>query len=259
MNAAPALVAGVDVVQTGSGPHLLMLHSLLADRGAFDAVLPALAARFTVTLPNLPGYGRTRPAGPAIEDNADQIADMMVALALPADTSVLGNGFGGFVAGALAIRHGTRFGRLLLVDTGPGFPPPGKAALRALADRAEGAGMAAVLDAAIARMFPSGWIAANPAPVAARKACLAGADRTLFATAARAIAAVELADALPSLCNPTLVMVGKDDQTTPPALSHALTRLIPGATLVEIDDCGHCPQVQAPDAFVSHVTRFAST
>ncbi|MGE0254562.1 MAG: alpha/beta fold hydrolase [Alphaproteobacteria bacterium] len=258
MNPAGRIVAGFDVAQTGNGRHLLLLHSLLADRDAFATVLPALAARFTVTAPNLPGYGLTGPAGHSIEDFADRVAAMMDALALPSDTAVLGNGLGGFVAGALAVRHGGRFGRLLLVDTGPAFPPAGKAALRALADRAEREGMTAVLDAAVARMFPPDWIAAHPDAVATRKACLAGADPRLFALAARAIAAVELTGALPSVRNPTLVMVGKDDQTTPPAMSHALVDLIPGAALIEIDDCGHCPQVQAPEAFVRHVAVFAT-
>ncbi len=43
-------------VRTGQGSDLVMLHSLLADRHAFDPVVPALAARHRVTLFNLPGF-----------------------------------------------------------------------------------------------------------------------------------------------------------------------------------------------------------
>jgi 3-oxoadipate enol-lactonase len=39
-------------VRTGKGSDLVVLHSLLADRHAFDPVLPALAARRRVTLFN---------------------------------------------------------------------------------------------------------------------------------------------------------------------------------------------------------------
>ena len=52
-------------VQTGAGPDMLIVHSLLADRTAFDPVLPWLAARFRVTLVNLPGFSGSAclPAG----------------------------------------------------------------------------------------------------------------------------------------------------------------------------------------------------
>ena len=79
--------------------------------------------------------------------------------------------------------------------------------------------------------------------------------RFLPATA-RALANVEMADEIGSISNETLVMVGLDDATTPPALSYALRQGIPGAKLVEIPDCGHCPQIQARDTFVASVLDF---
>jgi pimeloyl-ACP methyl ester carboxylesterase len=45
-------------VRTGAGRDLVILHSLLADRHAFDPVLEALAAKHRVTLFNLPGCWR---------------------------------------------------------------------------------------------------------------------------------------------------------------------------------------------------------
>jgi len=48
--------------KTSAGRDLVVLHSLLADRLAFDPVLPALAARHRVTLFNLPGFHGSAPA-----------------------------------------------------------------------------------------------------------------------------------------------------------------------------------------------------
>ena len=42
--------------KTSAGRDLVVLHSLLADRHAFDPVLPQLAARHRVTLFNLTGF-----------------------------------------------------------------------------------------------------------------------------------------------------------------------------------------------------------
>src|SRR3954447_18033203 len=67
---AMALIEGVDVEHRGSGPDLVILHSLLAERSAFDRVAPALSRTRRVWLVNLPGYGASRPAGTSVEDYA---------------------------------------------------------------------------------------------------------------------------------------------------------------------------------------------
>ena len=92
----------LDVVQAGAGRDLVLLHSLLADRSAFDLVVPALARTRRLWLVNLPGYGASTPAGSRIEDYADCIAGLLSVLRLPQQTDILGNGFGGFIATALA-------------------------------------------------------------------------------------------------------------------------------------------------------------
>ena len=252
-------VAGADIVQAGHGPDVLLLHSLLAERTVFDRALPDLVDDYRVTLPNLPGYGDTPPLpmdNPTVADYADRIAEWMEALDLPADTAVLGNGAGGFMAVALAIRHGNRIGKLVLADTGPGFPDAAKAPLRLLADRVEDSGMEVVLDAAMSRMFPAPYIDANPDVIAERKAALAGCQPKAFAATARALANVEMADDIGTIENPTMVMVGLDDATTPPAMSHALHDGIAGSTLIEIPGCGHCPQIQARDVFIAELKSF---
>ncbi len=259
MDVTQANVAGADVVQAGDGPNLLLLHSLLAERSVFDGVLPDLAEDYRVTLPNLPGYGGTPPLegdDPSVADYADYIAEVMDGLSLPADTAVLGNGAGGFMAVSLGIRHGGRIGKMIFADTGPGFPEPAKAPLRLLADRVEETGMEVVLDAAMARMFPEDYIKANPDIIAERKAALAKCNPKAFAATARALANVEMADDIGNIGNPTLVMVGLEDETTPPAMSHALHEGIEGSVLVEIPGCGHCPQIQARDIFVSELKSF---
>ncbi|MGH8641919.1 MAG: alpha/beta fold hydrolase, partial [Burkholderiales bacterium] len=55
--------AHLDLAQTGSGRDLILLHSLLTDRSAFDLVVPDLAKTRRLTLVNLPGYGASTPAG----------------------------------------------------------------------------------------------------------------------------------------------------------------------------------------------------
>ncbi len=252
-------VPNTDVIQVGEGPDLLLLHTLLAERTVFDRALPDLAAKHRLTIPNLPGYGTTPPLDkpdPEVRDYADRIAGIMDSVGLPDDTAVLGNGAGGFMSVSLAVHHGDRFGKLILADTGPGFPKEGKPPLYILADKVEAEGMEVVLDAAMLRMFPEPYIAANPDIIAERKAALATCNPAAFASTARALAKVEMADEIGGIRNETMVMIGLDDQTTPPPMSYALHQGIPGARLVEIADCGHCPQIQQRDIFVKEVLDF---
>jgi len=229
----------LDVVKMGSGPDLMLLHSLLSDRSAFDRIAPRLAAERTVWLINLPGFGASAPAGPGLEQFADRIAEELPKHGLRAKADLLGNGFGGFVSVALAVRHGTRFGKLMFVDTGAAIPPEGKGAFAVMAEKVETGGMEAVLPIALQRMFPEDFLAGHPQIAEERKASLRAANPQHFAAACRALAAFDHRAEIGSIANPSLVLVGLRDTATPPALSYALAKGIPGAQLVELAHCGH--------------------
>jgi 3-oxoadipate enol-lactonase len=251
--------AGLDVVQGGEGRDLVLFHSLLTDRTVFDQVIVTLGRGRRLTLVNLPGFGDSDPAGPAIEDYADRVALFFPALGLkPETTDVVGVSFGGFVAIALAARHGHLFSRLVLVDTAAAFPEPAKAPLRAMAERASENGMGAVVDTALRRMFTERFIAARPDIVTARSDTLLRARPEHFATACRALATLDLRPELGKIKNETLVVVGKLDVTTPPALAHELAAGIPKARLVEIPGCAHCPPIEQPEKFAREVGNFLS-
>src|SRR3989454_42729 len=96
--------ARVEYDQHGKGaPQLLLLHSLLTELTVFDGVLSKLAKSRRVTRINLPGFGRSTPVQlDSVGAHADHVARVMGALELPRDTDVFGNGFGAFVALALA-------------------------------------------------------------------------------------------------------------------------------------------------------------
>jgi 3-oxoadipate enol-lactonase len=233
---------------------LVLLHSLLTDRSAFDAVKDPLTRDFRLHVPDLPGYGASPSRGEAsIEAYADRLAPL-----IPEGAAVLGNGFGGFVAVALAIRHDTRVGALIAAPALASFPPPAREPFRVMAARVREGGMAAVLDAAIQRMFPPVFIAAHPDIVAQRKAALAEADAQAFARACLALAGLDLTRDVGKIRCKTLVMAGDLDQTTPAALARALAASIKGAQFQELKGCGHCPQIEAPQEFATAVRTFLS-
>ena len=249
----------VEYHQSGSGPDLLLLHSLLTELTVFARVLPALEAKHRVTRINLPGFGASAPVAlDSVAAHADHVARVMDALALPKTTDVFGNGFGAFVALELAARDGARSGRLLVADALAAFPEPARAPFRGMAERVRAGGMTAVLDTAIGRMFPPDFAAANPAAIEERKRALAAVDPQCFARACLALADLDLGHRLGAIRNPVLVMCGALDQTTPPALARELATRIAGARYEEIPGSGHCPMLEQPDRLVQLINGFTA-
>lgn len=246
----------VDVTSTGEGRDLVLLYSLLIDRSAFAKVLPALAETRRVHLVALPGFDGSSAAGPGIEDFADRVAAVLRALRLGSGSAVLGNGFGGFVALALAARHGGLFEKLLLVDTAAGFPAAAKAAFAVMAEKVAAGGMGAVAEIAARRIFHDAYLAAHPEAVAERRAVLERFNPDAFIAACRALERVDLRAALARIAHPTLVVVGELDAATPLDLARELAQQIKGARFVLLKQCGHCPQLEQPEAFLAAVRPF---
>jgi pimeloyl-ACP methyl ester carboxylesterase len=53
---------------------------------------------------------------------------------------------------------------------------------------------------------------------------------------------------LPAISCPTLVLVGAQDEATPPSLSEEMARAIPHARLAVVPECGHLATLERPDA-----------
>ena len=70
------------------------------------------------------------------------------------------------------------------------------------------------------------------------------------------IARVDSRPVMATIHCPTLVLSGDDDQLIPNSLSKEMADGIPGAKLVILSDCGHCPQVEQPQATADALTAW---
>src|ERR1700730_4929514 len=107
----------VNAAEAGRGTPLVLLHSLLSDRASFDAIAPELAKSFRVIVPELPGFGRSQAIGGGLADIADRMAEAVRDAGAGQPAILLGNGYGGFVALQMAIRHGIA-SRFIFADCG---------------------------------------------------------------------------------------------------------------------------------------------
>jgi 3-oxoadipate enol-lactonase len=242
--------------RVGEGRDLVILHSLLTDARAFDPVLPALAAKFRVTLFNLPGFHGSQAVPALIDAYVARIEDGFEEFGIKSGAVLIGNGFGGTVALAFALAHPERIGELVISDAAPEFPEEGKQAFRTMAEKVKEGGLAAIADIAANRVFHKAYLAQHPEAVEQRRAVLLEIDPTAFCAACHALVEVDLTPSLPRLKVPTLVVCGELDQATPPALNKVVADKVPGARYVELPGCGHCPPLEQPEAFLAAIKSF---
>ncbi len=254
------LMAGHGVLtaaRTGEGRDLVILHSLLADRHAFDPVLPALAAKHRVTLINLPGFHGSQPTPLALMDAyVATVEDGFDEFDIGKDAILIGNGFGGTVALAFGIAHPERIAKLVLSDAAACFPPDGRQAFAVMAQKVAENGLGAVAEIAAKRVHSPAYLKSHPEAIAQRKDVLLGIDPNGFAAACKILQETDLTPLLHHLRVPTLVVCGELDQATPPALNKVIAEKVAGAKYIELPGCGHCPPLEQPDAFLKAIGAF---
>lgn len=240
----------------GDGPPLVLCHSLLADDSSFDRIAAPLSETHRVVILSLPGFGASSPAEGGLEAVADRVAEGLKAFAFDRQPTVMGNGYGGFVTLLAALRHPDLAGRLILADCGACFSEGGRAAFRNMSTAAREKGLDAIADVAMRRLFSAAYQEANPGLVAERRQRFLAVNPDTFQQACAALATLDLRDQLHTLRVPALVLVGEEDEATPPAMSRELAAGLPDARLAVLPGCAHVPQLQAPEQFLAAIRPF---
>jgi 3-oxoadipate enol-lactonase len=242
--------------QQGKAPALFLFHSLLSDRASFDAVVPKLSQSFRVIVPELPGFGGSQAVSGGLAAVADRMAQAVQDAAGGDETIVLGNGYGGFVALQMAIRHPGIAGKFILADCGAAFSEQGRQAFRNMAAASQAKGLSAITDVAMRRLFAPEFQQAHPDLMRDRREAFLRTDAEVFQAACAALAELDLRPDLGQVKVPVLVLVGEHDEATPPPMSHEMAALLPNARLKTLLGCAHVPQLQSPELFLDAIGDF---
>jgi 3-oxoadipate enol-lactonase len=243
----------VSYAESGTGAPIILLHSLLTDRRAFDPVLEQLEGR--VIAMDLPGFGETTLVAPTIDDYAARVAELIEVLGLdPGQVTLIGNGLGAFVALGVAVHN--PIGRLVLIGCGKTFSEDARQAFAGMASAVGVGGMEAVVPTALLRIFTEDYVTAHPDAGSERAAVLRETDPEAFIVACQALQTVDYGVSASTIAAPVLIVVGEEDRATPPRMGEELNAVIPGSQLVMIPGVAHAPQIQDPARFMSVITPF---
>jgi 3-oxoadipate enol-lactonase len=239
----------------GTGPTIVLFHSLLADSTSWDLIIPELLKSHQVVQLHLPGFDESDFVGGSLDSTADQVAGVLESIQLTSPI-FMGNGYGGFVALNTALRHPNLPSKLVLADCGACFTEAGRAAFRGMSENAKNKGLTAIADVAMRRLFAPSYQEAHPELIAQRRERFLQINLETFHGACNALATMDLREQVKSLQIPSLVVVGEFDEATPPAMSVELSELLPQAQLKILSGLAHVPQLQDPQAFLSAVNPF---
>ncbi|RZK93961.1 MAG: alpha/beta fold hydrolase [Rhodococcus sp. (in: high G+C Gram-positive bacteria)] len=246
------------VVESGSGPALLMLHGIGGSADSFAPQFDELAGSLRLIAWDAPGYGRSEDPGRPfdLDDYADAAADVIRDRCGDAGAHVLGMSWGGVIATRLAMRHPGLVRSLLLGSSTVGSGADDDAAdrMRARAATLEKDGTEAFAAERAPRLLST---SAGDEVVAKATAIMASSIRLPgYGYAAESMAATDHTADLPKIDIPTLVLSGDEDGVTGVPASQVLAGGIPGAVFVTIRGAGHLANQERPEAFGAWVESF---
>jgi len=234
------------------GLPIVFSNSLGTDFRAWAPLLPYLPGNLRIVRYDKAGHGLSDFAGERpIEAHAEDLAALLDHLKID-KAVVVGLSVGGLIAQAFANAHPARVLALTLCDTGHkiGTPDIWNPRIEAI----NAGGMDAVLEPTMERWFTAAYRAENADfPVWCNMLTRTSAEG--YCAVGRAIRDADFTDRTRGIKTPTVCVVGKQDGATPPALVKELAGLIEGAKFVEIDNCGHLPCIEQPEALAAAITE----
>jgi 3-oxoadipate enol-lactonase len=251
LNYREAGPAGADV--------LLLIHGFPLSAAMWRPQLEAPPAGWRVIAPDLRGFGNSPLEDERItmDTMADDLAALLQGLGVRRAT-VCGLSMGGYVAFALFRRYPTLVRALVLCDTKAGADTEEvrrgrlQGAARVLVD-----GTSSVVEPMLAKLLSPVAVQRQPALEPEVRGIMEAASAAGVAAAMRAMAArPDSTTVLRSINVPTQIIVGADDQITPPGGAQLMVRGIPGARIDIIPEAGHLPNLENTPAFNSVLDGF---
>jgi len=243
------------IVELGEGPEtLIFLHGLFGTPDHWIEVMKRLAGRYRVIAPQLPidpAPDRRRHGMKQISDLREAVGEMIDNLEIE-NFALCGNSLGGLVAIDYCLAHPDSAKALVLAGSAGLFE---RSPIRGLRSRPT---RQFVSDTIRGILFEDRLI--TDELIDQWHSSLLDRNYTRFVLRiSRATRDRDVKDELAQLDLPSLIVWGRNDEITPPSTAEEFRRLIRGSQLEFIEQCGHAPNWERPDAFAEILGRFLPT
>jgi pimeloyl-ACP methyl ester carboxylesterase len=244
----------------GQGRPVIFGHGFLYDWRMWQEPMEMLAPDHRVVAFDARGHGSSGlPDGHwTMEDQGDDYVRVMDALGID-QAVVVGLSMGGMAALRMALRHPRRVRGLGLIDTSAGGETlVRRTRYRMLSLLARAFGIRPwLLKEASKVMYGATFRRHHPERVEQWMSGMSDYDPRIIARTLRPIVKRgSVVSRLPTSAAPALVIVGDEDQTTPPRESEVMAERLPSARLVTLGATGHMSPLERPEQTAGLIREF---
>lgn len=238
---------GFKFVDEGKGQVLLLLHGLFGALSNWEGVVNRFSKNFRVVIPMLPIY--EMPIKEAGLEGLRKFVEEFVDFKGLNDLIIMGNSLGGHVALLYTLNNGDRVKKLILTGSsglfedsmGGSYPKRGN--YEYIRER-------------VAYTFYDPQVATKELVDEVFETTRSIPKCMRIVAIAKSAQRHNMADEIPNIKIPTLLVWGLNDTITPPMVAHEFNRLIPNSELKFIDKCCHAPMMEHPGKFNQLVETF---
>lgn len=238
---------GFSFVDEGKGQVLLLLHGLFGALSNWEGVVNRFSKNFRVVIPMLPIY--EMPIKEAGLEGLRKFVEDFVAFKGLNNLIIMGNSLGGHVALLYTLRNGDKVKKLILTGSsglfedsmGGSYPKRGN--YEYIRER-------------VAYTFYDPNVATKELVDEVFETTKSIPKCMRIVAIAKSAQRHNMAEEIPNITIPTLLVWGLNDTITPPIVAHEFNRLIPNSELKFIDKCCHAPMMEHPEKFNQLVETF---
>lgn len=241
---------GFNFVDEGKGQVLLLLHGLFGALSNWEGVVSRFSKDHRVVIPLLPIY--EMPIREAGLEGLRKFVEEFVAFKGLDDMIIMGNSLGGHVALLYTLHNEKKVKKLILTGSsglfedsmGGSYPKRGN--YEYIRER-------------VAYTFYDPAVATKELVDEIFETTKSIPKCMRIVAIAKSAQRHNMAEQLPKITAPTLLVWGLNDTITPPLVAHEFNRMMPNSELKFIDKCCHAPMMEHPEKFNQLVETFLRT
>jgi pimeloyl-ACP methyl ester carboxylesterase len=238
---------GFKYVDEGQGPVFLLLHGLFGALSNWEGVVSRFSKNFRVLIPMLPIY--EMPIKEAGLEGLQKFIEDFVAFQKLEKMIMMGNSLGGHVALLYTLANPEKVTKLILTGSSGLFED-------SMGGSYPKRGNYDYIRERVAYTFYDPNVATKDLVDEVFDTTRSIPKCMRIVAIAKSAQRHNMADQIPKITAPTLLVWGLNDTITPPIVAHEFNRLIPHSQLRFIDKCCHAPMMEHPEKFNELVEDF---
>lgn len=249
----------LNVIDQGSGPPLVLIHSFPFNGQMWESQLAELPMRARLIIPDLRGFGESDVTEGTVtmDQHAEDIRQLLDILELTTPVTLGGCSMGGYIALAFAERYPERIASLIMMDTKTEADTEEQRTNRfRMVDTVLTHGMEPVADVLLPKLFAPETIKEQSRLVEAARKMILPANPQGIAASIRGMAErPDRTAVLEKLHVPLLAIVGASDAITPPMQVRELACRVEQNEFLEVAEAGHMPAMENPEPVNAAIIR----